>query len=171
MASMDYAPCDQARAAVAAHACEWGLDGVATHLTTRLRPSSCCPDATLAILSHTKPRRKNWQRSSCCAKFFDRPHSVDAAAHPARLVAGVLRAEACAQSRRRHSRQPFVSTAGVLRAQPVERRVATGPPEVQAIAPVGHGTLSGSGERGSPVKRNLVQCGGARNSMLTRHNG
>jgi len=29
--------------------------------------------------------------------------------------------ETCAQSRR-HSRQPFVSTAGVLRAQPVERR-------------------------------------------------
>ena len=45
------------------------------------------------------------------------------AAQRRRCVSGMVCCvhETCAQSRR-HSRQPFVSTAGVLRAQPVERR-------------------------------------------------
>jgi len=59
--------------------------------------------------------------------------------------------ETCAQSRR-HSRQPFVSTAGVLRAQPVERRGVWPQVEVRysacgAFHPLRVPTISGESER------------------------
>jgi len=56
-----------------------GLDGAAIHLTTRLRPFSCCPDATRC---HTVAHKASSQKLSAIVvlcKFFERPHSVDAA--------------------------------------------------------------------------------------------